>query len=85
MIAVAIFSLLQYWNEFIQPPTFLNGPENFTVSLGLRMFQTSPADPSEPRQHFPMAAVIGPLPRILLFVAAQRFFVHGIVLSGIKG
>ncbi|MFN8523614.1 MAG: carbohydrate ABC transporter permease [Chloroflexota bacterium] len=83
---VAIFSFLQHWNEFIQPLIFLNSPENFTVSLGLRFFQTSPADPGEPKEHLLMAAaVIASLPCVALFFAAQRFFVRGIVLSGIKG
>ncbi len=83
---VAIFSFLQHWNEFIQPLIFLNSPENFTVSLGLRFFQTTPADPGEPKEHLLMAAaVIASIPCILLFFAAQRFFVRGIVMSGIKG
>jgi len=83
---VAIFSFLQHWNEFIQPLIFLNSPENFTVSIGLRFFQTVPADPGEPKEHLLMAAaVIASIPCILLFFAAQRFFVRGIVMSGIKG
>jgi multiple sugar transport system permease protein len=83
---VAIFSFLQHWNEFIQPLIFLNSHENYTVSLGLRLFQTSPADPGEPKEHLLMAAaVIATIPCILLFFAAQRFFVRGIVMSGIKG
>jgi multiple sugar transport system permease protein len=83
---VAIFSFLQHWNEFIQPLIFLNTEQNFTVSLGLRLFQTSPSDPGEPKEHLLMAAtVIATIPCILLFFAAQRFFVRGIVMSGIKG
>jgi multiple sugar transport system permease protein len=83
---VAIFSFLQHWNEFIQPLIFLNSPEHFTVSLGLRLFQTTPGDPGEPKEHLLMAAaVIASMPCILLFFAAQRFFVRGIVLSGLKG
>jgi multiple sugar transport system permease protein len=86
LTTVAIFGFLQHWNEFIQPLIFLNTPDNFTVSLGLRLFQTSPADPGEPKEHLLMAAsVIASLPCILLFFAAQRFFVRGIVMSGIKG
>src|ERR1700730_17291819 len=86
LTTVAIFSFLQHWNEFIQPLIFLNSPENFTVSLGLRFFQTTPSDPGEPKEHLLMAAaVIASLPCILLFFAAQRFFVRGIVLSGLKG
>jgi multiple sugar transport system permease protein len=83
---VAIFSFLQHWNEFIQPLIFLNTHDNYTVSLGLRLFQTSPADPGEPKEHLLMAAaVIATIPCILLFFAAQRFFVRGIVMTGIKG
>ena len=86
LTTVAIFSFLQHWNEFIQPLIFLNTQENYTVSLGLRLFQTSPADPGEPKEHLLMAAaVIASIPCILLFFAAQRFFVRGIVMSGIKG
>jgi len=56
------------------------------VSLGLRLFQTSAADPGEPKEHLMMAAaVIASIPCILLFFFAQRFFVRGIVMSGIKG
>jgi ABC-type glycerol-3-phosphate transport system permease component len=86
LTTVAIFSFLQHWNEFIQPLIFLNSPEHFTVSLGLRLFQTTPTDPGEPKEHLLMAAaVIASIPCVLLFFAAQRFFVRGIVLSGIKG
>jgi ABC-type glycerol-3-phosphate transport system permease component len=83
---VAILSFLQHWNEFIQPLIYLNTPTNFTVSLGLRYFQTSPMDPGEPREHLLMAGtVIGIIPCIVLFFAAQRYFVRGIVMSGLKG
>lgn len=86
LTTVAIFSFLQHWNEFIQPLIFLNSPANFTVSLGLRYFQTTPGDPGEPKEHLLMAAaVIASIPCVLLFFAAQRFFVRGIVMTGIKG
>ncbi len=86
LMTVAIFSFLQHWNEFIQPLIFLNSPEHFTVSLGLRYFQTTPGDPGEPKEHLLMAAaVIASIPCVLLFFAAQRFFVRGIVMTGIKG
>ena len=86
LATVAIFSFLQHWNEFIQPLIFLNSPEHFTVSLGLRYFQTTPGDPGEPKEHLLMAAaVIASIPCVLLFFAAQRFSVRGIVMTGIKG
>lgn len=86
MTTVAILGFLQHWNEFIQPLIYLNTPTNFTVSLGLRFFQTAPTDGSEPKEHLLMAGtVIGAIPCIILFFAAQRYFVRGIVMSGLKG
>ncbi len=83
---VAIFSFLFHWNAFIEPLIFLNTPEKFTISLGLRYFQTSPMEAGEPKDHLLMAGtVIMAAPCVLLFFAAQRYFVKGIVLSGLKG
>jgi len=83
---VAIFSFLFHWNSFIEPLIFLNTPEKFTISLGLRYFQTSPMEAGEPKDHLLMAGtVIMAAPCVVLFFAAQRYFVKGIVLSGLKG
>jgi ABC-type glycerol-3-phosphate transport system permease component len=83
---VAIFSFLFHWNEFIAPLIYLNTPDRFTISLGLRYFQTTPMEAGEPREHLLMAGtVLMAAPCVLLFFAAQRYFVRGIVLSGLKG
>ena len=84
--SVAIFSFLGHWNEFFAPLIYLNTPEKFTISLGLRYFQTIPMDPGEPKEHLLMAGTIMmAAPCVLLFFVAQRYFVQGIVMSGIKG
>jgi multiple sugar transport system permease protein len=82
---VAIFSFLAHWNEFITPLIYLNSPENFVLSLGVRHFQTAPSsDPA--RDHLLMAAaVMITIPPILVFFALQRYFVKGVVMSGLKG
>ena len=86
LATVAIFSFLAHWNDFIHPLIYLNSPEKFTLSLGLRWLQQQPTDPSEPREHLLMAgAVLMTLPAIVIFFAMQRTFVRGIVMSGIKG
>ncbi len=55
------------------------------MALGLRHFQTIPMS-SQPREHLLMAAsLIMTVPSVILFFAAQRYFVRGIVMSGIKG
>ncbi len=86
LATVAIFSFLGHWNDFIHPLIYLNTNTKFPLSLGLRYFLAQPADAAEPRDHLLMAAsLLMILPAVALFFAAQRYFVRGIVMSGIKG
>jgi multiple sugar transport system permease protein len=86
LATVAIFSFLGHWNDFIHPLIFLNTPAKFPLSVGLRWFTQQPNDQAEPREHLLMAAsVLMITPAILLFFAMQRYFVRGIVMTGIKG
>jgi ABC-type glycerol-3-phosphate transport system permease component len=86
LTTVAIFSFLAHWNNFFGPLIYLNSPEKFTVSLGLRHFQAIPFEAAEPKEHLLMAAtIIMAAPCVLMFFVAQRYFVKGIVMSGIKG
>lgn len=85
LATVAIFSFLAHWRDFIHPLIFLTSREKFPLSLGLRALQTLP-DGGEPREHVLMAAaLLMALPCIILFFTMQRYFVRGIVMSGIKG
>ena len=86
LATVAIFSFLAHWNDFLEPLIYLNSPRNFTVALGLRYFQTLPNEAQEPREQLLMAAsLVVTLPILLIFFAAQRYFVRGIVMTGLKG
>jgi multiple sugar transport system permease protein len=85
LITVAILSFLNHWNDFFEPLIYLNSPQNLTLSLGLRHFLISPSE-GQPKDHLLMAAVLmTAAPCIALFFVAQRYFVRGIVMSGIKG
>ncbi len=86
LATVAIFSFIQHWNEFIGPLIFLNSTDKFTVSIGLRFFQSNPFEGDEPKEAILMAAsLITALPPLLLFFFAQKYFVRGIVTTGLKG
>jgi multiple sugar transport system permease protein len=86
LATVAIFSFLGNWNDFIHPLIYLNSNANFPLALGLRYFQQQPVDATQPRDHLLMAAsLLMILPPVVLFFSAQRYFVRGIVMSGIKG
>jgi multiple sugar transport system permease protein len=86
LATVAVFSFLTHWNDFFHPLIYLSTVENFPLSVGLRWFQQTANDQSEPREHLLMAAsILMVLPCVLIFFTMQRYFVRGIVMSGIKG
>jgi ABC-type glycerol-3-phosphate transport system permease component len=86
LATVAIFTFIGHWNDFFAPLIFINSPENFTLPLGLYSLKTYAGDPGEPKDHLLMAgSVIATLPIIVVFFLAQRYFIQGIVTSGLKG
>jgi len=82
LISVVIFSSLNTWNDFLNPLIYLNDDRKFTLALGLAQFRGL----YNSEWHLLMAAsmlVVAPV--LLLFIIAQRYFVEGIALTGIKG
>lgn len=81
--AVAIMSFIFHWNTFQGPLIYINDNAKFPVSLGLSMFRTPFGGTP---QHWYMAASLSVIaPCIVVFFIAQRFFIQGIVISGVKG
>ncbi len=85
LTTVAILQFLTEWNDFFAPFIYLNRMELFTAAVGMRFFQFLPLESADPRDHLLMAsAAIMTLPVLLLFAVAQRYFISGVVLSGLK-
>lgn len=86
LATLGIITIIAAWSDFLGPLIYLNSPEKFTVSVGLRFFNNAPDVGGEPIRQLLMAAcVLSMLPMIIIFFIGQRFFVQGIVMSGIKG
>jgi multiple sugar transport system permease protein len=86
LATLGIITIIDLWGDFLGPLIYLNSPEKFTVSVGLRFFNNTPEVGGEPMQHLLMAAcILSMIPVIVVFFLGQRFFVQGIVMSGIKG
>ncbi|MBX6754655.1 MAG: carbohydrate ABC transporter permease [Thermorudis peleae] len=82
LAVVAIFTFLDNWNDFLRPLVYLSDHEKFTIALGLAQFRGLYAT----QWHYLMAAsAVMTLPVVLLFFLAQRYFVRGIVLTGLRG
>jgi ABC-type glycerol-3-phosphate transport system permease component len=78
----ALFAFRFRWDQFLEPLIFLNSPRNFTIALGLRLFQ----DQNLTNWNLLMAAsCISMLPVLLTFFIGQKYFIQGVVISGVKG
>jgi multiple sugar transport system permease protein len=82
ILTVVLFSFVGSWNDFFGPLLYLRKLEQMTVSVGLTMF----AGYRSPNWTAVMAAsTLSILPIVIMFILFQRYFVKGIVLTGIKG
>ena len=81
--AVALFQFLYSWNDFFAPLLYLGeNPKLWTLSIGLSEFRGQ----FQTQWNLTMAAsVLFMLPVIILFFLAQRVFVEGVTLTGVKG
>ena len=79
---LATFTFINSWNNFFEPLIFLQALEMMTVPVGLAYFRTEVGV----EWHLLMAAsTITMIPTIIFFLFTQRFFVQGIMRSGLKG
>ena len=82
LITVGILTFIDKWNDFYGPLIFLQKPELHPLSLAVQVFQT---------QHgtdWPVlmaASVLVAAPLVVLYFVAQRKFIEGITLTGLKG
>ncbi len=83
IITTVLFTFLWTWDDFFNQMLYLNSPVKYTVPMGLRLF----LDSSGISSWGPMFAmsVLSLVPSFILFFSLQRYFVQGIVTTGIKG
>ncbi|MBI1282669.1 MAG: ABC transporter permease subunit [Anaerolineaceae bacterium] len=82
LITVAIFTFLNSWNDLLGPVIYLRSPNNFTVAVGLASFRSLQSS----RWDLQLAAATALIvPVMVLFFFAQRYFIKGVVMSGLKG
>ena len=81
LAALAIFTFLGSWDAFLWPLILLSSEANATLPLGLARFNEEYVQ----QPHYTMAvATISVAPVILAFLLAQRTFIRGATLSGLK-
>jgi len=86
--AVAIFTFMAHWNDFLAPLIYLNEPKKQTLAIAIRTWEAlrlqAGAKPAS-WNHIMAVSVLLTLPPMLVFFFAQRYFIQGVVMTGIKG
>ncbi|MFL5768624.1 MAG: carbohydrate ABC transporter permease [Chloroflexota bacterium] len=82
VVVVAIFAAVGAWNEFLLPLLYLQENDKYPLAVGLA-FYTSEHDVAY--NLLMAAATLVVLPVVVIFIFAQRFFVEGITVGGVKG
>jgi len=83
LATVAIFSFIWSWDDLLTHVIYLNTPSKYTLPLLLSSLTSAHMIP--PWNTMMVAALLTALPCILLFLFCQRYFVEGIVTTGMKG
>jgi multiple sugar transport system permease protein len=79
---LALFTFMAHWNEFLLPVIYLTDQKKMTLTVGLSTFRQQ----YNTLYHYLMAGtLLSIIPILILFVVLQKYFVRGIVMSGIKG
>ena len=83
LLAFAIFSVVAHWNDYFWPRVVITGDRDImTPPLGLRMFKSD----MDGNEYGPLmaAATVIVAPLVVAFLLAQRRFIEGITLTGMK-
>ncbi len=82
LAVVAIFTFTWAWNDYMGPLIYLNSPSLFTITLGLTRFMGRTRVDIQYLMAMTAVSTLGP---VITFFATQRYFIQGIVITGLKG
>ncbi|TXK83979.1 carbohydrate ABC transporter permease [Paenibacillus sp. N3.4] len=81
LATLAIFKTTTTWNDYMWPLIMTNSESMRTIQLGLTIFRS---DASIQWDQLMAATTVVILPLVLLFIFAQRYFIQGVVTTGLK-
>lgn len=82
LTAVGVFIFVANWTDFFSPLIYLSDQGKYTLALGLRLFQSIN---STEYSLLMAASIVFSLPILIIFFLAQRYFIEGVTLTGMKG
>lgn len=82
VFAQAILGFVAGYNDYLAPLIYLTSPEKYTLQIALQFFSGSTL---KDLPTVMAGAVLALLPTTLIYVFAQKYFVEGIAITGLKG
>jgi multiple sugar transport system permease protein len=82
LITVGLFTFIDKWTDFFGPRVYLSDPDQYPLSIAIQTFQAAH------KTDWPLsmaASTVITLPLVIIYFFAQRKFIQGITLTGIKG
>jgi multiple sugar transport system permease protein len=83
LATIAVISFVANWNDFLNPLIYLNDSDKYTLALGINFLRQARSVVTDPAIQM-AGAIMYVLPPVVLLFAAQRYFVEGIVTTGMK-
>lgn len=81
MIVVGLFIFITLWNDLLQQTIYINAPDKYTIALGLTSFR------GQLKQDWALtmaATCMSFAPGVIFYLIGQKYFVEGIVMTGMK-
>lgn len=88
LTVVALFRFMAAWNDYFGPLVYLNSMNEWTLARGLERLRSSVYEVGHTRMAYPYLMAVSTVitvPILISFFFAQRTFIEGIALTGIKG
>jgi multiple sugar transport system permease protein len=82
LLVVSVFTFLWTWHDFFGPLIYLSSSDQYPLSLGLFAFRGQHATDWDLLM---AASTVTTAPLVVLFFVAQRYFLDGVTLTGLKG
>lgn len=85
LLALAVLIFQGNWNNFQGPLIYLNTTVKFPMVVALKFFQES-LSKEAPKWHYMLAmSTVMAAPILALYFVAQRYFIEGLTVGGVKG
>jgi len=85
MATVSVFAFIFFWSDFMWPLIVTNSEKNMTLTVGVANLSHSQPAFATDWPTLMAGTVVAIVPMLIVFLFAQKYFIRGITLTGIKG